>query len=91
MPRFKANMNYIPPSPPSSMKQCNKSATAKFHMELHLTTTTRNHSRSGGHLKDPEDRIFNLNISDIFVVLREAIRIISDSIETGSAPSAYLG
>ena len=36
MPKFKANMNYIPPSPPSSMKQCNKSATVKFHMELLL-------------------------------------------------------
>ena len=41
MPKFEANMNYIPPSPPSSMKQCNKSATVKFHMELLLTTTTR--------------------------------------------------
>ena len=36
MPKFEANMNYIPPSPPSSMKQCNKSATVKFHMELLL-------------------------------------------------------
>ena len=26
MPKFQANMNYITPSPPSSMKQCNKSA-----------------------------------------------------------------
>ena len=34
MPKFEANMNYIPPSPPSSMKQCNKSATVKFHIEL---------------------------------------------------------
>ena len=34
MPKFEANMNYIPPSPPSFMKQCNKSATVKFHMEL---------------------------------------------------------
>ena len=47
MPKFQANMNYIPPSPPSSMKQCNKSATVKFHMELLLTTTTRKQSRSG--------------------------------------------
>ena len=47
MPYFEANMNYIPPSPPSSMKQCNKSATVKFHMELLLTTTTRKQSRSG--------------------------------------------
>ena len=46
MPKFEANMNYIPPSPPSSMKQCNKSATVKFHMEL-LSTTTRKQSRSG--------------------------------------------
>ena len=36
MPKFEANMNYIPPSPPSSKKQCNKSATVKFHMELLL-------------------------------------------------------
>ena len=34
MPKFEANMNYIPPSPPSCMKQCNKSATVKFRMEL---------------------------------------------------------
>ena len=47
MPKFEANMNYILPSPPSSMKQCNKSATVKFHMELLLTTTTRKQSRSG--------------------------------------------
>ena len=33
MPKFDANMNYIHPSPPSSMKQCNKSATVKFRME----------------------------------------------------------
>ena len=36
MPKFEANMNYIPPSPPRSMKQYNKSATVKFHMELLL-------------------------------------------------------
>ena len=36
MPKFEANMNYIPPSPPSSMKQRNKSATVKFHIELLL-------------------------------------------------------
>ena len=36
MPKFEANMNYIHTSPPSSMKQCNKSATAEFHMELLL-------------------------------------------------------
>ena len=47
MPKFEANMNYIPPSPPSSMKHCNKSATVKFHMELLLTTTTQKQSRSG--------------------------------------------
>ena len=47
MPKFEANMNYIPPSLSSSMKQCNKSATVKFHMELLLTTTTRKQSRSG--------------------------------------------
>ena len=33
MPKFEANMNYIHPSPPSSIKQCNKSATVKFQME----------------------------------------------------------
>ena len=36
MPKFEANRNYINPSPTSSMKQCNKSATVKFHMELLL-------------------------------------------------------
>ena len=30
MPKFEANINYIPPSPPSSMKRCNKSAIVKF-------------------------------------------------------------
>ena len=40
MPEFEANMNYIPASLPSSMNQCSKSATVKFHIELHLTTTT---------------------------------------------------
>ena len=44
MPKFEANMNYIPPIPPSSMKQCNKSATVKFHMELLLIL------RSGSNL-----------------------------------------
>ena len=47
MSKFKANMNYISPGPPNSMKQCNKSATVKFHMELLLTTTTRKQSRLG--------------------------------------------
>ena len=47
MPKFEANMNYIPPSPPSSMKKCNKNVTVKFHMELLLTTTIRKQSRSG--------------------------------------------
>ena len=37
MPKFEANMNYIHSSPPSFMKQCNKSATVKFHMEQILT------------------------------------------------------
>ena len=33
MPKFEANVNYIPPSPPSYIEQCNKSATVKFHMD----------------------------------------------------------
>ena len=33
MLKFEANMKYIHPSPPNSMKQCNKSATVKFHVE----------------------------------------------------------
>ena len=49
MPKFEANMNYIPSSPPSSMKQCNKSATVKFPMELLLTTTTGKLLRSGSN------------------------------------------
>ena len=36
MPKFEANINYIPPSSLSSMKQCNKSAPVTFHLELHL-------------------------------------------------------
>ena len=36
MPKFEAEMNYIPPSPPRSMKQGNKTArpTVTFHLEL---------------------------------------------------------
>ena len=45
MPKFEANMNYIPPSPSSSMKQCNKSATVKF--QATFDTMTRKQSRSG--------------------------------------------
>ena len=41
MPKFEVNMNYIPARPPSSMKPCNKSATVKLHMELHLTILRR--------------------------------------------------
>ena len=47
LPKFEANMNNIHPSPPSFMKQCNKSTTVKFYMELLLTTTTRKQSCSG--------------------------------------------
>ena len=47
MPKFEANMNYIPPSPPSSMKKCNKSATVKFHMELLLILRPGSKSGSG--------------------------------------------
>ena len=36
MPTFEANINYILTSPPSAMKQCNKSTSVKFHMELLL-------------------------------------------------------
>ena len=35
-------MYYVSPSPPSSMKQCNKSAIVKFHMEVLLTLRPRN-------------------------------------------------
>ena len=37
MPKYNSNMTYITPSPPSSMKQCNVTATVKFNMELLLT------------------------------------------------------
>ena len=37
MPKSETNMNYIPPSPPSSMTQGNKSASVKFHTEILLT------------------------------------------------------
>ena len=35
-PKFEANMDYIPPSPPSSRKESNKCTTVKFHMDLLL-------------------------------------------------------
>ena len=44
--KIEASMNYIPPSPPSSMKQCNKSATVKFHRTT-FDATARKQSRSG--------------------------------------------
>ena len=47
LPRLEANMNYVPTGPPSPMKQSNKIASVKFHIELLLTTTTRKQSRSG--------------------------------------------
>ena len=64
MPEFEANMNCISQSPPRSMKQCNKSTTVKFHMELLLTTTTRKHLAVVRHLLPfaaifkPEERPF---------------------------------
>ena len=73
MPKFEANMNYIPPSPPSSMKQCNKSATVKFHMELLLTTTTRKQSRSGA---TPE-------LATVYYYTRKSIRGVSRSTPPG--------
>ena len=59
MSKFEANMNYIPPSPPSSMKQCNKSATVEFHMELFLTTTTQKQSCSGATPKGSFNRLIS--------------------------------
>ena len=66
VPKFEANMNYIPPSPPSSMKQCSKSATVKFHMELLLTTTTRKQSHSGATPILVYEKIL-LSNSDFFI------------------------
>ena len=71
MPKFEANMNYIPPSPPSSIKQCNKSATVKFHMELLLTTMTRKQSRSGATPIDaPASSLFVRKLSAQHVKLQ---------------------
>ena len=67
MPKFEANMNYIPPSPPSSMKQCNKSATVKFHMELLLTTTTRKQSRIGATPGIKKKNILGQTLSDCLI------------------------
>ena len=76
MPKFEANMNYIPPSPPSSMKQRNKSATVKFHMELLLTTTTRKQCRSGATPYPNNHRLFirqtTYSCPKIFVYTRAA-------------------
>ena len=43
MPKFEANMNYILPSPPSSMKQSNKI----LYGTTFNTTTIRKQSRGG--------------------------------------------
>ena len=67
MPKFEANMNCIPSSPPSSMKQCNKSATVKFHMELLLTTTTRKQSRSGA---TPNKTVLIFEVHDLHKTMR---------------------
>ena len=86
MPKFEANMNYILPSPPSSMKQCNKSATVKFHMELLLTTTTRKQSRSGA---TPYDCVHSIianidqsapNLVKMYVIIRSRMISIMDLI-----------
>ena len=41
------------------MKQCNKSATLKFHMELLFTTTTRKQSRSGATPDTPTCKVIH--------------------------------
>ena len=73
IPQFEANMNYISPSPPSFMKQCNKSATLKFHMELLLTrkqasTTTRKQSCSGATLECTHSKILIVSPLTIIVM-----------------------
>ena len=66
MPHFKANMSYTPQSPPSSMKQCNKSDTVKFHMELLLILRPASNLAAVRHLLrfaaifKPEERPFLL-------------------------------
>ena len=56
LPKFEANTDYIPTSPPSSMKQCNKSAAVKFHMELLLIL------RPGSNLATPWENICKKNL-----------------------------
>ena len=72
MPKFEANMNFIPPSPSRSMKQCNKSATVKFHMEL------RKQSRSGAtppvSVKSEIVRVVSLSTTKISEITRLKIR-----------------
>ena len=61
MPKFEANMNYCPPS---SMKQCNKSATVKFHMELLLILRPRsNHAVVRHHTSIPAMFVLTLDSS----------------------------
>ena len=74
MPKFEANMNCIPPRPPSSMKQGNKSATVKFHMELLLTTMTRKQSRSGATPESEIVRVVSLSIMEISEITRLKVR-----------------
>ena len=50
MPKFEENINYIHASPPCSMKQCNKSATVKYHTELLLILRPGNNLAVVRHL-----------------------------------------
>ena len=63
MPKFEANMTYIHPSPPSSMKQCNKSATVKFHTVLLLIRPGNNPTVVRHHTSMPAMFFFTVDSS----------------------------
>ena len=75
MPKFVANVNYIPQSPPSSMKPCNKSATVKFHMELLLILPPVSNLGVVRHLKEVASRttflllVINMPSTNVFNAL----------------------
>ena len=63
MPKFEANINYIYPSPSSSMKQCYKSATVKFHMEILLIRPRSNLAVVRHHTSIPAMFVLTLESS----------------------------
>ena len=84
MPKFKANMNYIPPRPPSSMKQCNKTATVKFHKELLLILRPGSNLAVVRHYKVLKKKKLLLNTSFFFYLNETQVELIDDKFVYGT-------